>query len=103
MSFMEIALDRSAALMGGADVFRRTCTLPPLPVRLCAVTDADLIFEGPAALAAKIRAGELTPRELVEATLRRIEELNPRLNAFRVTLADEALAAADSTDLPDGP
>ena len=36
------------------------------------------------------------PRELVELCLRRIEAIDPRLNAFRVTLADEALAAADA-------
>jgi amidase len=36
------------------------------------------------------------PRELVELCLSRIEALNPRLNSFRVTLADEALSAADA-------
>jgi amidase len=58
--------------------------------------EQELIFRGPAALAALVRDGEVHPRELVEAALRRIEALNPRLNAFRVTLADEALAAADA-------
>src|SRR5205807_8002025 len=36
------------------------------------------------------------PRELVQLCLGRIEALNPRLNAFRVTLAEEALAAAET-------
>lgn len=68
------------------------------------MTDAELIYAGPGALAGNIREGEISPRELVEATLRRIEELNPRLNAFRVTMADEALAAAQDADaLSDGP
>src|SRR6516165_2528752 len=58
--------------------------------------EADLLFSGPAALAELVRAREVHPRELVELSLRRIEALNPRLNAFRVTLADEALAAAES-------
>jgi amidase len=64
--------------------------------------DEDLIFRGPGALAQMVRGGEAHPRELVEACLRRIEELNPRLNAFRTAMADEALAAADAAS-SDGP
>jgi amidase len=61
------------------------------------VSDGDdkLAFAGPAALAELVRSGEVTSREMVELFLRRIDSLNPRLNAFRVTLADNALAAAD--------
>lgn len=65
--------------------------------------DLDLAFAGPSALADLVRRGEVHPRELVELSLRRIEELNPRLNAFRVTLADQALAAADAEPKPTGP
>jgi amidase len=65
--------------------------------------DLDLAFAGPAALADLVRRGEVHPRELVELSLRRIEELNPRLNAFRVTMADEALAAAGDASAPRGP
>ena len=50
-----------------------------------------------------VRRRELTPRELVELCLRRIEAIDRKLNAFRVTLADEALAAADAMSTPDGP
>ncbi|HTX32422.1 MAG TPA: amidase family protein [Solirubrobacteraceae bacterium] len=57
--------------------------------------DEALLFAGPAALAARVRSGELHPRELVELALRRIEALNPRLGAFRTVLAEEALAAAE--------
>ena len=57
--------------------------------------DEELAYAGPGALAAKVRANEVHPRELVELFLRRIESLNPRLNAFRVVLAEEALAAAE--------
>jgi amidase len=49
-----------------------------------------------------VRAGEVTPVELVEAALRRIEALNPRLNAVITDLSEKALAAA-SGELPDGP
>ncbi len=58
----------------------------------------DLAFAGPGALAAMVRAGETSPRELVELYLRRIETLNPRLNAFRVLRAEQALAEADAVD-----
>jgi amidase len=58
------------------------------------VADRDLVFAGPSALAELVRAKELQPRELVELSLARIEALDPQLNAFRVTMADEALAQA---------
>ncbi len=60
--------------------------------------DTDLAFAGPAALAGLVRDGQVQPRELVELYLRRIESLDPQLNAFRVVLADEALAEADRID-----
>ena len=63
----------------------------------------ELTFAGPAALADLVRRRELRPRELVELFLRRIESIDSRLNAFRVTLADEALAAADAAVGSDGP
>ena len=66
-------------------------------------TAEDLAFTGPAGLAELVRSGQVHPRELVEMYLGRIESLNPRLNAFRVTLADEALAAADGAVKSDGP
>ncbi len=65
--------------------------------------DVELIFEGPAALAERVRNKELSARELVELCLSRIEALNPKLNVFRVTLAEEALAAADAMTSPEGP
>jgi amidase len=55
----------------------------------------ELAFAGPGDLAARVRSGELEPRELVELFIGRIAELDPQLNAFRATFADEALAAAD--------
>jgi amidase len=57
-------------------------------------TEEELAFAGPGTLAKLVREREVHPRELVELSLERIEALNPQLNAFRVTLADEALAAA---------
>ena len=65
---------------------------------MTATTDSDLAFAGAEALASMVRAREVSARGLVELYLRRIEALDPRLNAFRVTLADEALAEADRLD-----
>ena len=62
---------------------------------MTATAESDLAFAGPAALAAMVRAREVSPRELVELYVRRIEALNPRLNAFRTTFAEAALAEAD--------
>lgn len=60
-------------------------------------TDAsDLLMSPAIELAALVRGGELRSRELVEASLARIEALNPRLNAFIVTDAERALATADA-------
>ncbi len=41
-----------------------------------------------------IQSGQLSPRELTEACLSRIERLNPRLNAFLTVLTTEALQEA---------
>jgi amidase len=57
---------------------------------------SDLLFESPSALAARIRAGELTARELVETSLRRIDELQPTINAFTHVAHESALEAADA-------
>ncbi len=56
--------------------------------------DEDLAFAGPGALAELVRSGQVHPRELVELCLRRIEALNPQLNAFRTTMPELALAEA---------
>jgi amidase len=68
--------------------------------------DQDLAFAGPAELGQLVRSRQATPRELVELFLARIEALDPRLNAFRTTLAEQALAEADAAleqGIPTGP
>jgi aspartyl-tRNA(Asn)/glutamyl-tRNA(Gln) amidotransferase subunit A len=47
-----------------------------------------------AALAGRLRSGELSPRDAVEAYLARIAELDPQLNAYISVQGDAALAAA---------
>jgi amidase len=55
---------------------------------------AELAFAGPLRQAELIRDGEISPRELVEVYLERIERIDPELNAFRVVLAERALTEA---------
>ncbi|MBI3682971.1 MAG: amidase [Acidobacteria bacterium] len=45
-------------------------------------------------MAEKVRSREISPRELVEAHLKRIEEENPRINAFAAVLAEQAIERA---------
>ena len=56
---------------------------------------SDLLTRPATELAALIRDGELTSRELTEAVFERIEALNPRVNAFTALDADRALESAD--------
>src|SRR4249919_4019827 len=45
-----------------------------------------------------VRAGEVSPTELVRLYLDRIERLDPQLNAFRVVLAERALLEAEQAE-----
>ena len=56
----------------------------------------DLLFRPALELAALVRGGEVSARELVQASLDRIDAVNPAINAFVDVFADEALAAADA-------
>jgi amidase len=58
------------------------------------VPDSDLMFRPALELAGMVRGGEISARELVEASLERIEELNPALNAFVEVDGERALATA---------
>lgn len=55
----------------------------------------ELAYAGIARQAELIAAGEVTPRELVEVCLERIDRLDRRLNAFRVVFAERARMEAD--------
>jgi len=45
-----------------------------------------------------VRAGEVSPTELVKLHLERIERIDPRLNSFRVVLAERALLEAEQAE-----
>src|SRR5256886_1215123 len=55
----------------------------------------ELAFAGVLRQAELVRAGEVSPRELVETYLERIDRLDPRLNAFRSVYRERALTEAD--------
>lgn len=56
---------------------------------------AGLMFRPVTELAALVHAGELSPRQLVDASLERIDALGPSINAFVDVDHDGARAAAD--------
>jgi amidase len=62
------------------------------------MASSDLMFTPVADLAARVRGGELAARELVQASLDRIESLDGGLNAFIEVDAERALAAADQIE-----
>ncbi|MEA2155955.1 MAG: amidase, partial [Solirubrobacteraceae bacterium] len=55
----------------------------------------ELAFAGVVRQAELVRSGAVSPRELVETALERIERLDPELNAFRAVFAERALIEAD--------
>jgi amidase len=57
---------------------------------------SDLLFLPASELAGLVRSGQLSARELVQASLDRIDALDPELNAFVDVYHEEALAAADA-------
>jgi amidase len=57
---------------------------------------SDLLQRSAGDLAALVRAGEVTARELVQASLDRIEAVDPQINAFAHVAAESALAEADA-------
>jgi amidase len=62
----------------------------------------DLLLRPAVELASLIRAGEFSARELVEASLRRIDELEPRINAFTHVAHERALTEAERIGPGDG-
>ncbi|MGQ0702655.1 MAG: amidase [Gemmatimonadales bacterium] len=66
------------------------------------LSDADYLAHDATGLAELVRRGEVTPSELVETAIARIERLNPRVNAV-IHRMDESARQAARGALPDGP
>src|SRR3954451_2437072 len=61
-------------------------------------TDEEVAYAGAARIAELVRAKEVSPSELVETYLDRISRLEPKLNAYRVVLAEQARADAERAE-----
>ena len=59
------------------------------------MTTTDLLAQSAATQAALVRSGEISARELVQATLDEIERRDPEINAFATVCGERALAEAD--------
>ena len=57
-------------------------------------TEDELAFAGAARIAEMVRAKEVSPSELVELYLERISRIEPKLNAYRIVLGEQAHADA---------
>jgi amidase len=60
--------------------------------------DSDVAFAGAARQAEMVRAGEVSPTELVRLSLERIARLDPELNAFRKVFDEKALLEAEQAE-----
>ncbi|HEX7293623.1 MAG TPA: amidase family protein, partial [Solirubrobacterales bacterium] len=60
--------------------------------------DEDVAFAGAAKQAEMVRAGEISPTELVRLSLDRIARLDPELNSFRKVFAEKALLEAEQAE-----
>jgi amidase len=58
----------------------------------------DIAFVGLARQAEMVRAGEVSPTELVGQSLERIDQIDPQLNAFRKVFADKAMLEAEQAE-----
>jgi amidase len=58
----------------------------------------ELAFAGAVRQARMVRAGEVSPSELVQLCLDRIARIDPRLNAFRKVLGEKALLEAQQAE-----
>ena len=56
----------------------------------------EIAFAGAAKQAEMVRAGEVSPTELVRLCLDRIERLDPQLNSFRAVFAENGRCSKPS-------
>src|SRR5262245_31708138 len=73
---------------------RRTCVSRPMQSEGAPVNRDALCYESTVSLARRIRAGEVSPLEAVDAYLERIERVDPRVHSYLHVAADHARAEA---------
>jgi len=62
------------------------------------MTNEEIAFAGAARQAEMVRAGEVSPTELVGLHLERIERLDPQLNSFRIAFPERAMLEAEQAE-----
>ena len=62
------------------------------------MSNTDLLFTSAVKAAALIRAKKLSPVEYLDAVLKAVDEAQPRLNCFRVVMAEEARRDAKAAE-----
>ncbi|HIG16388.1 MAG TPA: amidase, partial [Candidatus Handelsmanbacteria bacterium] len=62
------------------------------------MNDSDICYLSAVELRRCFKSGELSPVEVAEATLRRIEGIDPKLNAYVTVTAERALAQARAAE-----
>src|SRR5262245_18887844 len=62
------------------------------------MSSADLCYMSAIELSAAIRTKKVSPVEIINSILTRIEQLNPKLNAFCLVTADAARQAAQAAE-----
>jgi aspartyl-tRNA(Asn)/glutamyl-tRNA(Gln) amidotransferase subunit A len=72
--------------------------LARLPATMTPFSTIPTIFREPADLVAAFRRRQLSPVELIDELVARIEKLNPAINAYLVTCADTARDAARAAE-----
>src|SRR5499425_69720 len=77
--------ERAPRLARGDDVCQPACS---------PVNRDDLCYEPTVSLARRIRAGEVSPQQAVDAYLERIERVDPQVHAYLHVAADHARRAA---------
>jgi amidase len=65
---------------------------------MAGVVESDIAFAGAAKQAEMVRAGEVSPSELVRLSLDRIARLDPELSSFRKVFAEKALLEAEQAE-----
>src|SRR6516162_8554949 len=80
------------------DITRREFTLSLAAIALRGQANEDLTAWSLTEVSARVRARSVTPTQLAEACLARIEVYNPKLNAFITVLRDQAIAQARNLD-----
>jgi len=58
----------------------------------------EICYMNATELARRIKSGELSAKEVMEAHLSRIELVNPKVNAIVTFLPDEAIKGAEAAD-----